>query len=65
MPFRYKQEFPREEKCLLDLLWSVLHMFVWSLGLKSLNEPTRNGTQKFRLSDLILMVNAIAIGITK
>jgi hypothetical protein len=28
MPFRCKQEFPREEKCLLDLLWFVLHMFV-------------------------------------
>jgi hypothetical protein len=27
MPFRYKQSFPREEKCLLDLLWSVLKHF--------------------------------------
>jgi hypothetical protein len=25
MPFRCKQAFPREEKCLLDFLWSVLH----------------------------------------
>jgi hypothetical protein len=27
MPFRCKQAFPREEKCLLDLLRSVLQSF--------------------------------------
>jgi hypothetical protein len=26
MPFRCKQAFPREERCLLDLLRSVLHL---------------------------------------
>jgi hypothetical protein len=35
MPFRCKQAFPREEKCLLDLTWSVLqedHELMVSLG---------------------------------
>jgi hypothetical protein len=31
MPFRCKQSFPRVEKCLLDLLWSVLHQCEESL----------------------------------
>jgi hypothetical protein len=34
MPFRCKQAFPREEKCLLDLLRSVLQSFIMKVILK-------------------------------
>jgi hypothetical protein len=34
MPFRCKQAFPREEKCLLDLLRSVLQSFIGSFFMR-------------------------------
>jgi hypothetical protein len=48
MPFRCKQAFPREEKCLLDLLWSGLQfqLTFWDEGIhyflpyRSLGEST-------------------------
>jgi hypothetical protein len=33
MPFRCRRAFPREEKCLLDLPWSVLQLVEISRGL--------------------------------
>jgi hypothetical protein len=37
MPFRCKQAFPREEKCLLDLLRFVLQSFILAKDCPSIS----------------------------
>jgi hypothetical protein len=38
MPFRRKQVFPKEEKCLIDILRSVLHLGYLVLALLHLSQ---------------------------